>query len=117
MQYFDLLRDAAWALGLPGIPDTVVETQNALTGEVYVEADSKLQKHEVKSRVYEKKPKVEKKNELQKSIAEISGDHESDAGDGDEPENGDRQVGNGSQGQEGEAEETGRSLFKDWYND
>lgn len=62
MQYLDLLRDAADIKGVRRIPDTVVETQNALTGEVYAEVDAERQRNEVKSRPYEKKEKKAKED-------------------------------------------------------
>ena len=104
MQYLDLLRDAARAMALPAIPATVVETQNALTGEVYAKVDSRLQRHEVKSRVYEKKAKLRKTGELRNAIVAIAGVDEPDPGDEDEAENGGGEVGGRSEDREEEDE-------------
>lgn len=83
MQYLDLLRDAAWAVGIPGIPETVVETRNALTGEVYAEADARLQRHEVKSKPYVKKTDVANKEESEADSTEAPDKGQGDAGDKD----------------------------------
>ncbi|KAK3711355.1 hypothetical protein LTR37_009735 [Vermiconidia calcicola] len=45
MQYIDLTRDCCSAFGLPVLPATVVEEQNALTGEWYADDDARLQQN------------------------------------------------------------------------
>lgn len=66
MQYLDLVRDCTFALGLPDIPDNVVEETNPLTGENYVVEDKRLNKTDQLSRKYDQAEQLDQRDKKAK---------------------------------------------------
>lgn len=62
MQYIDLVNDANFAFGLPDLPPMMIESRNALTGELYAAADAKNQM----------KAKISNRYEIKKIILKVT---------------------------------------------